>query len=179
MLAHLRIRSYLGQRCNCVLRNSCCEEVYNFTLFPHRFSANSRAYIIWFSLIYFGISGQHIFRHDARHVKIDALPSYLYKARFLRRSLPVYLSNTADNSGPLCIKLIGSRDEPTYRKYIMQIIIYTPQTRYAVAREIPPPSPTIRLSLLCAFHPFCEFLVRKCWRAYKTRCNSIKPLFRY
>lgn len=81
-------------------------------------------------------------------MKIDVLPSYLYKTRFLRRSPPVYLSSTVDNSGPLCIKLIGSRDEPAYRKYIMQIL-RKHVTRWRVKFR-PQPSGS----------PFCALFVR-------------------
>lgn len=37
--AYLRVHSYLGQRCNCILRNGCCDEIYNFALSSLRFSA--------------------------------------------------------------------------------------------------------------------------------------------
>lgn len=159
------------QRCNCILRNGCCdEEIYNFALLPLRFSA------CVYNAIFLDISVQSIFRRDARLVKIDAYSSVffrhtLYKAYQFLHNSPIYLSSRTMVLA-FCIKLIGSSRPGVSKIYHANIT----QTRYAVAREIPPPSTTAAPApLLCAFRPFREFLARKCWRAYKTRCNSIKP----
>lgn len=144
------------------------------------FRRHSRAYIMQFSpdISVYRIGAS--FRHDARPVKIDAYrSSYLYKARFLRREPSrrfIYRAQPRRTIVPVLHKTYRILRRAGVSKIYHANIT---QTRYAVAREIPPPSPAARAPLLCALRPFREFLARKCWRAYKTRCNSIKSRFRY
>lgn len=62
MPPHLCVRSYLGQRCNCILRNGCCdEEIYKLRLISAPvFGMDSRAYIMRFPLIFRYIRPAHL-----------------------------------------------------------------------------------------------------------------------
>lgn len=91
--------------------------------------------------------------------------------------MPIYLSSTTVQRTmwcPICIKLIGSRDESVRIENIS--CKYYANTLHSDAWNFVLAS--LPFSLFVRFSLFREFLARKCWRAYKTRCNSIKtPAF--
>lgn len=69
------IYNYFGQRCNCALRNVRCDE---------EISTHFRPIFIPIFARYFHISGQHIFRQNARSAKIN-VPSFHFYENYLTR----------------------------------------------------------------------------------------------
>lgn len=108
------IYNYFGQRCNCALWNVRCDE---------EISTHFRPIFIPIFARYFHISGQHIFRQNARSAKIN-VPSFHFYENYLTRCdffVDLFIERNRQWC-PICIKLIGSRDGHAHRKYIMQIL---------------------------------------------------------